>query len=190
MKNLITRLFTKKAFPMTNPSNPLNAAEEPVHTTVIDPELFAEPVAPVSNMPKSASTDPLKDLLDRNHHGLGYTEGFDFHDVAMASNYKARLVEEFRDILKCELRKLDGEVIRLNALLAQRNELSLPLVQEIEQQVAAVKLKHTHILDEFEAAEFERGQVRIALLDYHRGFEQGFKDFLTSSQYVSAITNA
>ena len=190
MKNLINRLFSKKANPMTNPSNPVNLAEEPIRTTVIDPELFAEPVAPVTNVPKSAPTDPVKDLLDRNHHGLGYNEGFDFHDIAMAKNYRARLVEEFRDILKNELRKLDGEVIRLNALLAQRAELSLTLVQEIEQQVAAVKLKHTHILDEFEAAEFESGQIKIALLDYHRGFEQGFKDYLTSSQYVSAIANA
>ena len=175
---------------MTNPSNPFNTAEEPVRTTAIDPELFAEPLAPVTNVPKTASTDPVKDLLDRNHHGLGYSEGFDFHDIAMAKNYKARLVEEFRDILKKELRKLDNEEIRIKSILSQRDELSGFLVQEIEQQIAVLKLKHTHILDEFEAAEFERGQVKMALLDYDRGFEQGFKDFLTSSQYVSAITNA
>lgn len=175
---------------MTNQSNPLNTAEEPVHTTVIDPELFAEPVAPVTNVTKTASTDPVKDLLDRNHHGLGYNEGFDFHDITMAKNYKAKLVEEFRDILKKELRKIDHEEVRLKSLLNQRDELSVFLIQEVEQQIAVIKLKHTHLLDEFEAAEFERGQVKMALLDYDRGFEQGFKDFLTSSQYVSAITNA
>jgi len=179
-----------KANPMTNPSNPMNLAEEPIRTAVIDPELFAEPVAPVTNVPKSAPTDPVKDLLDRNHHGLGYNEGFDFHDIAMAKNYKDRLVVEFRDILKKELRKLDNEEVRLKSLLSQREELSVFLIQEIEQQIAVVKLKHTHILDEFEAAEFERGQVKMALLDYERGFQQGFKDFLTSSQFVSSITNA
>jgi hypothetical protein len=31
-------------------------------------------VAPVTNVPKSAPTDPVKDLLDWNHHGLGYNE--------------------------------------------------------------------------------------------------------------------
>lgn len=179
-----------KANPMTTPSNPVNLAEEPMRTAVIDPELFAEPVAPVTNVPKSAPTDPVRDLLDRNHHGLGYNEGFDFHDIAMAKNYKARLVEEFRDIMKKELRKLDNEEVRLKSLLSQREELSVFLTQEIEQQIAVVKLKHTHILDEFEAAEFERGQVKMALLDYERGFQQGFKDFLTSSQFVSSITNA
>jgi hypothetical protein len=190
MKNLITRLFHKKAYPMTNPSNSLNVAEEPIRTTVIDPELFAESVEPVTSVSRSTSTDPVKDLLDRNHHGLGYNEGFDFHDIAMAKNYKARLVAEFRDILKKELRKLDNEELRLKSLLGQRDELSVFLIQEIEQQIAVVKLKHTHILDEFEAAEFERGQVKMALLDYERGFQQGFKDFLTSSQFVSSITNA
>jgi hypothetical protein len=64
MKNLINRLFSMKANPMTNPSNPVNLAEEPMRTAVIDPELFAEPVAPVTNVPKSAPTDPVKDLLD------------------------------------------------------------------------------------------------------------------------------
>jgi hypothetical protein len=190
MKNLINRLISKKANPMTNPSNPVNVVEEPVRTTVIDPKLFSEPVTPVANEPQTPLTDPVKDLLNRNHHGLGYNEGFDFHDVAMAKNYKDRLVEEFRDIMKKELRKLDNEEVRLKSLLSQREELSVFLTQEIEQQIAVVKLKHTHILDEFEAAEFERGQVKTALLDYERGFQQGFKDFLTSSQFVSSITNA
>lgn len=175
---------------MTNPSNSLNVAEAPIHTTVIDPELFAEPVAPVTSVSMPNSTDPVKELLDRNHHGLGYNEGFDFHDVAMAKNYKARLVAEFRDILKKELRKFDHEEVRLKSLLNQRDELSVHLIQEIEQQIAVIKLKHTHLFDEFEAAEFERGQLMMALLDYERGFEQGFKDFLTSSQFVSTINNA
>lgn len=175
---------------MTNPSNPLNTEVEPVQTTVIDPELFAEPLTPVTDVSESSSTDPVKHLLHRNHHGLGYTEGFDFHDIAIAKNYKARLVEEFRDILKKELRKIDHEEVRLKSLLNQRDDLSAFLIQEIEQQIAVIKLKHTHLFDEFEAAGFERGQVKMALLDYERGFEQGFKDFLTSSQFVSSISNS
>lgn len=190
MKNLFNFLLSKRSNTMTKLENNQAIPAEPVNNLTIDPVLFSEPADTPSVSHKMATADPLQELLNRNHHGLGYSEGYDFHDITMSRNYKARLVEEFRDILKKELRKLDAEVIRLNALLVQREELSISLVQEIEQQVATVKLKHTHILDEFEAAEFERGQVKMVLLDYERGFEQGFKDYLTSSQYVSAITNA
>jgi hypothetical protein len=189
MRNLINRLFQSRTTTMT--SNPLNSepSADAAQPTTINPGIFAEPV----ENPTAASTsdvDPVKELLSRQHQSIGYSEGYDFHDVIFSKNYKSKLVEEFRDILKMELRRLDAERVRLDSMLSQRDELSIFIIQELEKQLATLNLKHTHLLDEFEAAEFERGRIKMAILDYERGFEQGFRDFLATSQYVSAIQNA
>ena len=189
MRNLFNRLFQSRTTTMT--SNPIHSVStvDAVQPAAINPGLFAEqddhsPAASTSDV------DPVKELLSRHHQGIGYSEGYDFHDVIFSKNYKSKLVEEFRDILKMELRRLDAERVRLHSMLSQREELSIFIIQELEKQLATLNLKHTHLLDEFEAAEFERGRIKMAILDYERGFEQGFRDFLATSQYVSAIQNA
>jgi len=189
MRNLINRFFQSRTNTMIN--NPIQSelSAEAVQPAIINRELFAEPVAP-SAVPAASDIDPVKEMLSRHHQSIGYSEGYDFHDVIFSKNYKSKLVEEFRDILKMELRRLDAERVRLHSMLSQREELSIFIIQELEKQLATLNLKHTHLLDEFEAAEFERGRIKMAILDYERGFEQGFRDFLATSQYVSAIQNA
>ena len=42
-------------------------------------------------------------------------------------------------------------------------------------------------MDEFESTEFARGKVRIAILNYERGFIEGFNDYLETSKFNSII---
>ena len=155
---------------------------------MVPENLFIETQHPQTKPAEKPSTDPLKAALERNHHHAGYTDGYDFHDVAMKQNYQDCLIEEVRDIFKTEIWRMDADLVRLNSLLKSKSELDATVIQLIQEQLDGVELKRKQLLDEFEAAEFSRGKVRKALLEYERGFTEGVRDYVESSKFISVIS--
>lgn len=155
---------------------------------MVSQDLFIAPEHPQANTANQLAADPLKEILQRNHHQSGYTDGYDFHDVAMKQNYQDSLIEEVRDIFKTEIWRMDADLVRLNSLMKSKNDLDPTIVLLIQEQLDGVELKRKQLLDEFEAAEYSRGKVRKALLEYERGFTEGFRDYVESSKFTSVIS--
>jgi hypothetical protein len=154
---------------------------------MISKELFVETEAPKTAPVKAQTNDPLQLILNRDHHAAGYNDGYTFHDTNRKQNYEDCLIEEVRDVFKGEIRRMDFELVRLNNMLKQKSELDISIVMAIQEQIDKVDLMRRHFMDEFEATEFARGKVRMAILNHERGFTEGYNDYLEASKFNSII---
>ncbi len=184
MRNIFKNIFNRQ--PQTNTIESLMQETQP-ELPMIPKELFVETEAPKSAQVKDITADPLQVILDRDHHAAGYNDGYAFHDAKRKQNYEDCLIEEVRDVFKSEIRRMDFELVRLNNLLKQKNELDISIVTAIQEQIDKVELMRLHFMDEFEATEFARGKVRMAILNHERGFTEGFNDYLEASKFNSII---
>jgi hypothetical protein len=175
--NFLKNLFGKNTNPMTPSANDAAVAEP--NMPFVPEQLFAE-TADAASLAETekAEPNPLEALIQKDHFGKGYQEGYDFHDARLQALYKEELIAEVRELLKNEVRRLDKELIKLNGFKAQEAHLSDSVKEMIQAQISDVEYKKSQVLDELDAAEEGRGRIRGALLRYDRGFEQGFKDFL------------
>jgi hypothetical protein len=185
MKSIFKNIFNRQ--PQTNSTIESIMQENQPELPMIPKELFVETESPIAKQAKVNESDPLLAILDREHHSAGYNDGYTFHDSNRKQNYEDCLIEEVRDVFKGEVRRMDFELVRLNTMLKQKNELDISIVMAIQEQIDNVDLKRRHFMDEFESTEFARGKVRIAILNYERGFIEGFNDYLETSKFNSII---
>jgi hypothetical protein len=184
MRNIFKNIFNRQPQRSTIESHMQETQPE---LTMIPKELFVETEAPKTAQVKVKTADPLQLILDRDHHTAGYNDGYAFHDANRKQNYEDCLIEEVRDVLKGEIRRMDFELARLNSMLKQKNELDISIVMAIQEQIDKVDIMRRHFMDEFEATEFSRGKVRIAILNHERGFTEGYNDYLEASKFNSII---
>lgn len=179
----------KNIFKKTNSTASDNIlAELTPELPMVSQDLFIDSQHPNTNIGDQSNTDPLKLVLQRNHHQSGYTDGYDFHDVSIKQNYQDCLIEEVRDIFKSEIWRMDADLVRLNSLIKSKSDLDPSIFILIQEQLDGIELKRKQLLDEFEATEYSRGKVRRALLEYERGFTEGFRDYIESSKFTSVIS--
>lgn len=127
-------------------------------------------------MAKPEKKSPFAQLVSRDHHAKGYTDGFEYQDPDLLANYKAVLISEGEDMLKDALRELDSMLGEFERFSGREDELTPAIKADLFQQRKAIADKKRDLLDRLEATGEGRGPIFRAIKEYENGFTRGFLD--------------
>ena len=179
-KNIFKASATQGAVQIEDPTSyntltsELNDISEDLFTLQTPPERLSS-----LNTEHEDELKPLNkfdELLSRDHHSSGYTDGYEHQDVELLTTYKSLLISEAVDILANALIILDMKILELSKFDNLSSDLNQTLKSEINKISQAHDIKRQHLLDKLESTSDGRGSIFRAVKSYETGFTRGFVD--------------